>query len=192
MIQPVSIQKRFCRQVAQTLRDHDMVRPKDTVLMGISGGPDSMALARVMICLAPDLDLGLGVAHLNHGLRGKAADQDQAFVGKFAARLGLPFFCEQIDVAGLAKQQRTSVEEAGRNGRYDFFSRVAAAHGYVRIATGHTRDDNAEQVLMALLRGSGSQGLAGIPPVRERRFIRPLIDRPRREIVAFLDDLAQP
>jgi tRNA(Ile)-lysidine synthase len=192
MIQPVSIQKRFCRQVARTLKNHDMVRPKDTVLMGISGGPDSMALARVMICLARDMDLGLGVAHLNHGLRDTAADQDQAFAGAFAARFGLPFFCEQMDVAGLAKKRRISVEEAGRDCRYDFFSQKAAAHGYVRIATGHTRDDNAEQVLMALLRGSGSQGLAGIPPVREHRFIRPLIDRSRREIVAFLDDLAQP
>jgi tRNA(Ile)-lysidine synthase len=192
MTQTRSIQDIFCRHVAGTLQHHDMVHPKDTVLMGISGGPDSMALARALLCLAPKMALGLGVAHLNHGLRGRGADRDQAFVKKFAAGFNLPFFCEQMDVAGLAVQHRISLEEAGRNARYDFFLRVAAAGGYNRIATGHTKDDNAEQVLMAMLRGSGAKGLAGIPPVREHRFIRPLIDRSRKEIVAFLDDLDQP
>ncbi len=192
MIQPRSIQEMFCRHVARTLQHHDMVHPKDTVLMGISGGPDSVALARVLLCLAPKMNLTLGVAHLNHGLRGRDAEQDQAFTGNFAAGHNLPFFCEHMDVASLVQQHRLSVEEAGRNVRYDFFVRVAATHGYNRIATGHTRDDNAEQVLMALLRGSGAKGLAGIPPVREHRFIRPLIDRSRTEIVSFLEDLGQP
>ncbi|MCF8113904.1 MAG: tRNA lysidine(34) synthetase TilS [Desulfotignum sp.] len=191
MTQPLSIQDTFCRNVIQTIQDHDMVHPKDAVLIGVSGGPDSMALARVMICLAPDLDLRLCLAHLNHGLRGMNADQDQVFTKKFAAMHGLPFFCEQMDVATLAKQARTSVEETGRNARYDFFARMAATHGYTRIATGHTRDDNAEQVLMSLLRGSGSKGLAGIPPSRNHRFIRPLINRSRTEILAFLRDLDQ-
>jgi tRNA(Ile)-lysidine synthase len=192
MTQSSSIQEIFCRHVAGTLHYHDMVHPKDTVLMGISGGPDSMALARVLLCLAPKMALGLGVAHLNHGLRGRDAHRDQAFAKKFAAGFNLPFYCEQIDTAGLAEKHRISLEEAGRNARYDFFVRVAEARGYHRVATGHTKDDNAEQVLMALLRGSGAKGMAGIPPVREHRFIRPLIDRSRKEIVAFLDDLDQP
>ncbi|MFN2358380.1 MAG: tRNA lysidine(34) synthetase TilS [Desulfotignum sp.] len=168
-----------------------MIGKKEAVLIGVSGGPDSMALARVLIHLAPDWDLHLGVAHLNHGLRGASSDRDQAFTQQFAAMHNLPFFCEYRDVASLAKQARNSVEEAGRNARYDFFNQVADTHEFSRIATGHTRDDNAEQVLMGLLRGSGSKGLAGIPPLRENRFIRPLIDRSRQEILGYLDDLDQ-
>lgn len=193
MAQIYRIQKTFCRKVALTLQSqsHAMLRENDGVLIGISGGPDSIALARVLLCLAPDRKLRIGLAHLHHGLRGVNADHDQAFTREFAATYNLPFFCEKKDVSVLAKQTRTSVEEAGRNARYAFFTRIADTHGFVRIATGHTRDDNAEQVLMGLLRGSGSKGLAGIPPIREGRFIRPLIDRSRREILDFLDDLGQ-
>ena len=191
MAQLRPIWKAFCRDVDQTLQDHVMVRKNEAVLIGISGGPDSIALARVLICLAKERDLRLGLAHLNHGLRGADADHDQAFTRKFAAEFHLPFFCEQRDVSALAKQAGTSVEEAGRNARYAFFTQVADTRGFCRIATGHTKDDNAEQVLMGLLRGSGSKGLAGIPPIRENRFIRPLINRSRREILAFLDDLDQ-
>jgi tRNA(Ile)-lysidine synthase len=191
MTRPVPIQKTFCRNVARTLQDHAMVSKKEGVLIGISGGPDSMALARVLMHLAPDRDLHLGLAHLNHGLRGESSDRDQAFIQQFAAMSNLPFFCEYRDVAVMAKQSRTSVEEAGRNARYAFFNQVADTCGFSRIATGHTRDDNAEQVLIGLLRGSGSKGLAGIPPVRENRFIRPLIDRSRQEILGFLEDLDQ-
>jgi len=191
MAQHHPIWKTFCRDVDQTLQDHGMVRNNEAVLIGVSGGPDSIALARVLICLAKDRDLRLGLAHLNHGLRGADGDQDQVFSRKFAAANNLPFFCDKQDVAALAKQGGTSVEEAGRNARYAFFTRTADTGGFNRIATGHTRDDNAEQVLMGLLRGSGSRGLAGIPPIRENRFIRPLIDRSRREVLAFLDDLGQ-
>ncbi len=191
MARPVHIQKNFCREVARTLQDHTMVSKKEAVLIGISGGPDSIALARVLMHLAPDWDLHLGLAHLNHGLRGVTSDRDQAFAQQFADTCHLPFFCEYRDVASLAKQARTSVEEAGRNARYAFFNQVADTRGFSRIATGHTRDDNAEQVLMGLLRGSGSKGLAGIPPVRENRIIRPLIERSRQEILGFLDDLDQ-
>ena len=191
MARACRIQKTFCRKVALTLHNHDMVREHDGVLIGISGGPDSVALARVLLCLAPERKLRIGLAHLHHGLRGGNADHDQAFTREFAAMYNLPFFWEKKEIPALAKQTRTSVEEAGRNARYAFFARIAATHGFTRIATGHNRDDNAEQVLMGLLRGSGSKGLAGIPPIREDRFIRPLIDCSRREILGFLDDLDQ-
>lgn len=191
MAQLRPIWKVFCRDVNQTLQEHAMVSNNEAVLIGVSGGPDSIALARVLICLAKDRDLRLGLAHLNHGLRGADADQDQAFTRKFATEFHLPFFGENIDVSALADQTGTSVEEAGRNARYAFFTRVADTNGFSRIATGHTKDDNAEQVLMGLLRGSGLRGLAGIPPIRENRFIRPLINRSRSDILAFLDDLGQ-
>ncbi len=191
MTRPLSIPDRFCRNVNHTIQAHDMVRTGDTVLVAVSGGPDSMALVRVMMALAPGLNLGIGLAHLNHGLRGEDAGHDQAFVQQFADAHGLPCFCETGDVSALARNRKLSLEDAGRRARYDFFFRTAAAGGYKCIATGHTRDDNAEQVLMALLRGSGPAGLAGIPARREDRIIRPLIDCSRKEIMAFLTALGQ-
>ncbi len=186
-----SIRNRFCEKVAQTLAAHEMVQPKDTVLVAVSGGPDSMALVRALLRLAPELEIRIGLAHLHHGLRGLDADRDHAFVRQFAEDHGLPCFSEIQDVKRLADEKQGSLEETGRNARYDFFFRIAADHGYTCIATGHTRDDNAEQVLMALLRGSGSKGLAGIPAKRDSWIIRPLIDRSRQEIIDFLDALNQ-
>lgn len=150
-----------------------------------------MALARVLQRLAPELEVRIGLAHLHHGLRGPDADRDQTFVQAFAAVHGLPCFCGTRDVQALAGEKKTSLEDAGRQARYDFFFRTAATHGFTRIATGHTGDDNAEQVLMALIRGSGSTGLAGIPAKREDRIIRPLIDCSRQDILEFLDALGQ-
>jgi tRNA(Ile)-lysidine synthase len=191
MTRPLSIPDRFCREVIRTIQAHDMIRPGDAVLLAVSGGPDSMALVRVMMALAPGLDLRIGLAHLNHGLRGGDAGQDQAFVQQFADAHDLPCFCETRDVAALARNRKLSLEDAGRRARYDFFFRTADIHGYTSIVTGHTRDDNAEQVLLALLRGSGPAGLAGIPARRDDRIIRPLIDCSRKEIMAFLHALGQ-
>lgn len=191
MTHPLSIPDRFRREVIRTIQAHDMVRTGNAVLLAVSGGPDSMALVRVMMHLAPELEIRIGIAHLNHGLRGSDAGRDQAFVQQFADAHGLPCFCETRDVAALARKRKLSLEDAGRRARYDFFSRTAAANGYTCIATGHTREDNAEQVLMALLRGSGPAGLAGIPARRGDRIIRPLIDCSRREITAFLTALGQ-
>lgn len=191
MPRSISIPDSFCRKVVQTLVAHDMVQPGDAVLVAVSGGPDSMALARALNHVAPEFELRLGLAHLNHGLRGLYAHRDQAFVQQFADGHGLSCFSEIRNVKHLADEKGDSLEEAGRNARYDFFFRTAADHGYTRIATGHTRDDNAEQVLMALLRGSGSKGLAGIPAKRNSWIIRPLIDRSRQEIIDFLDALNQ-
>ncbi len=191
MPRSVLIPDRFCRKVIQTLAAHEMVQPKDAVLVAVSGGPDSMALARALTHVAPELELRIGLAHLNHGLRGPDADRDQAFVQQFAEVHGLPCFSETRDIKRLAREKGDSLEETGRNARYDFFFRTAADYGYTRIATGHTRDDNAEQVLMALVRGSGSKGLSGIPAKRNAMIIRPLIDRSRQEIIDFLEALNQ-
>jgi tRNA(Ile)-lysidine synthase len=182
----------FLREVFETISQFGMVQKKDAVLVGVSGGPDSVALVRVLACLTPGLDLmTLGIAHLNHGLRGEEAQRDEIFVQKLSCELGLPFFSETRDIRRLAKQEHISIEEAGRNARYAFFTKIADAQGFTKIATGHNRDDNAEQVLMNLLRGSGPKGRTGIPPVRENRFIRPLIQLPRARILNFLKEKEQ-
>ncbi len=141
-----------------------------------------MALLHILVQLAPVYPLHLGIAHLNHGMRPQAAEMEAALVQQEAARHHLPFHIEnvQIDTA------KGSIEERARQARYDFFDRVAEKNGYHKIALGHQADDNAEAVLMHLMRGSGIRGLSGIPPVRSGRFVRPLIHIPRRELIQFL------
>jgi len=182
----------FVREVFQTISRFNMIRKKETILVCVSGGPDSVTLVRVLLYLKERLNITtLGIAHLNHGIRGEESNGDEAFTKDLAARFCLPFFTKTMDIMGLAKKEHLSLEEAGRNARYAFFTKTADANGFTKIAMGHTLDDNAEQVLMNLIRGSGPKGLSGIPPVRENRFIRPLIQMPKSRILAFLKEKNQ-
>lgn len=160
----------------------------ERVVVGVSGGADSVALLRTLCDLRSELNLTLHVAHLDHGLRPGSAE-DAAFVLQMAAGLQVPTTVESVDVASLARAQKTSVEDAGRRARYAFFERVAVAVGAGAVATGHTRDDQVETVAMRLLRPAPWEGLAGIPPARPLggiRVIRPLLEVTRAEIVDFL------
>jgi tRNA(Ile)-lysidine synthase len=186
-MEKAALKKKFHHSVASTVREFNMLEPKDPVLVAVSGGPDSVALLLSLLHLKQAYDLSIGIAHLNHRLRGEDSLRDEAFVRDLAEQFSLPFFCEQKDVAAYAGQHRLSVEEAGREVRYDFFSRMANHHGYHKIAFGHNKNDNAELVLMNLLRGSGPKGLSGIPPVRDNRYIRPLIRMTKQEILDFLE-----
>lgn len=191
-MEPGKLKKGFYRTIKNTVREFNMLEPKDSVLVAVSGGPDSVALMRSLIFLKPSYDLDIGIAHLNHLLRGEDSLRDEAFVRELAQKFGLPFFCEQKDVRSHAEHHRLSVEEAGREVRYNFFSRLSRDHGYKKIATGHNKNDNAELVLMNLLRGAGPKGLSGIPPVRDNLYIRPLIRKTKKEILDFLKTEDQP
>jgi tRNA(Ile)-lysidine synthase len=168
----------------QTIRRHAMLAAGDQVLVAVSGGADSTALLHILLALAPTFDIDLAVAHLNHGLRGDAADADARFVLEMCQQLGLRFHGGRI---GL-DSRRGSLEERGRRERYAFLNDLARSHGYDKIALGHHMDDNAEAVLMHLLRGSGIRGLGGIPPKRGAKIIRPLIDQRHEALIAFLND----
>ncbi|HEV2439028.1 MAG TPA: tRNA lysidine(34) synthetase TilS [bacterium] len=175
-------------QVRETIRRHGMLAGGERVVVAVSGGPDSTALLSVLAALREELRLDLHVAHLNHGLRPEAGC-DAAAVAQTARALRCPYHEAAEDVAAAAARARRSIEDAGRDARYGFLAATARRIEAMVIATGHTRDDQAETVLMRLLRGSGPRGLAGIPPVRPHdglRVIRPLIDTPRAEIVAYL------
>ncbi len=165
-----------------------MFRPGDKVLVGVSGGPDSVVLLHILNAMRDRLPLHLAVAHLNHGLRGEASNRDESFVRNLAGKMGAPFFCERIDARALAGVQGRSLEETGRMARYEFFHRIADLHGFEKIAIGHHADDNAESVLMYLLRGSGILGLSGISPVWGSRIVRPLIRLHRKEILRYLSE----
>ncbi len=161
--------------------------PGDSVLIGVSGGADSVALLHIMIRLAPKYSLRLGIAHINHSLRGEDSDKDEAFVSDLAQQSDLPCYIAREDVSGYQKTRKLSLEEAGRQIRYAFFEKIRSEHRFDKIALAHHADDNAELVLMYLLRGSGVSGLSGIPPQRSGNIVRPLLDISRCEILNFLN-----
>jgi len=169
-----------------------MFQPGDAVLAAVSGGPDSVALLRILLELAPSRFARLAVAHMNHGLRGADSDADADFVRGLAAAHGLPCHVARTDEASIRARYSGSLEEAAREARYAFLRGIAEEEGCDKIATGHQGDDNAEWVLMALIRGSGPRGLSGIPPVREGRFVRPLLGLSRRDITDYLEAIHQP
>jgi len=177
----------FLSAVEATIRDYHMLTEGDAVLVGVSGGPDSVALLHSLVALAPKWSLRLVTAHLNHQLRGAAADQEAAFVGKLSMGLGIPCEIGSKDVAQYGNQHRLSLQEAARIVRYTFYAEAAAKYSGSKIAIGHHADDNAESIFMHLLRGTGPLGLIGMPPVRERHIIRPLIRSTREQILAFLE-----
>ena len=172
--------------VEAAIRHYHMLDEGDTILVGVSGGPDSVALLHSLVSLAPKWRLRLVVAHLNHQLRRASADQDAAFVGRLSNVLGIPCEIGSRNVAKYSAEQKLSLQEAARMVRYAFYDEVADKYSAGKIALGHHADDNAESILIHLLRGTGPLGLTGIRPVRHGRIIRPLIGLTRKEILAFL------
>lgn len=151
-------------RVRHAIERHRLAMPGETIVVGVSGGPDSLCLLHVLIRLAPDLNLNLHVAHLNHQIRGQEADADAAFVAELAADWGLLATIESTDVPALARAHKMAYEEAARRTRYTFLSRVAGKVGARTIAVAHNADDQTETVLMHWLRGSGLAGLRGMLP----------------------------
>jgi len=183
----------------RSIERYNMLCNGDTVLVGVSGGPDSMALLYLLMDIRNEYGITLKAAHLNHGFRKEAVDEAE-FVRKTAVSLGLPVIISSIDVPAIKETDGLSAQEAARKARYAFFAEAAEEAGASMVALAHTADDQAETVLMRLLRGSGPLGLSGIPPVRKissqeagvRRqgpiIIRPLIECSRKEIEKYISD----
>ena len=171
--------------VRRTIRRHHLATPSTRVVVALSGGGDSVALAHLLRVLHQEGDLTVaGAAHFNHQLRGEA-DRDEAFSLSLAERLGWPCLVEREDVAARARRDRRSLEHAARNARHEFFDRACEHFSADVVALGHTRDDQAETFLLRLLRGAGPRGLSAMHP-RSGRAIRPLLDCRRAELRAFL------
>ena len=169
--------------VRESLRSYQMLSEADRVICALSGGPDSVCLADVMLMLSAELGLRVECAHFNHLLRGEESARDERFAAEWCAERGVTCHMGRGAAAAFAAENRMGVEEAARTLRYAFLDGLGDAS--TRIATAHQADDQAETVLMNLLRGSGLKGLCGIPPVRGR-YIRPLLEVPREEILAYL------
>jgi len=172
-------------RIKKTIEKYDMLRPDESVVIGVSGGADSICLLHVLLELR-ESGTGLIVAHLDHGIRGKEAKRDASFVKRTAESLGLKFEQGEADVPRFRKESKLTLEEAARVLRYEFLENTRMKYGADKIATAHTLDDQAETVLMRLIRGSGSKGLSGIRPISNGVVIRPLIETPRREIEKYL------
>ena len=175
-------------KVIQTIKKYHMIGPGDHVIAGVSGGADSVALLSILYSLRDQWRLNITVAHLNHLLRGAAAKQDALFVADLAERLGLPCISEEHDVRAYQEREGLSLQEAARTVRYQFFLDLRQRIGARKVALGHTASDQAETLLMWLIRGTSAAGLAGIPPVRDDIFVRPLISITRAEIESYLNE----
>ncbi|TZE81585.1 tRNA lysidine(34) synthetase TilS [Calorimonas adulescens] len=172
-------------KVIATIKKYNMLEKGDGVVVGVSGGPDSLCLLYILYSLKETFDLNLYVAHVNHGIRGTEADEDAIFVEKIAGTLGLPFFVRRVNVPEIVKKTGLSSELVGRNVRYEFFNEIALKKQANRIAVAHNKNDLAETFLLHLIRGSGTTGLVGIRPVNGK-IIRPLIEVSRSEIEEYL------
>jgi len=154
-----------------------MLAPGDRVLAGVSGGADSVCLLLVL----KELGFSVSAAHLNHGLRGQASDDDESFTRRLAEKLAVPFFSKRVSIG------KPSIEAAGRVKRKEFFAGLVANHDFTKIALAHTRDDRVETFLMNLLRGAGMEGLVSMEP-SAGNLVRPLIETSRAEIEAYLKE----
>ncbi|HXG52612.1 MAG TPA: tRNA lysidine(34) synthetase TilS [candidate division Zixibacteria bacterium] len=188
----------LAEQVKKTIRRHRLAAPGERILVAVSGGPDSTALLQLLYELRAELELGLEVAHLEHGLRGKESAADAAFVEGLARRLELPFHLGSVDLPELkSRAGKGNVEALARAERYRFFAEVARRRNLAAVATAHTLDDQAETVLMRFLRGAGLRGLGGMAPVRildrsaagegaPLKVIRPLLEVAKADILRYL------
>lgn len=176
----------FLKKASRTIATYAMFEPGDSVLVCVSGGPDSTALLYALLDLSAELSLTLSIAHFNHAIRTEEADKEAGFVKSLAKKLDIPFYVKKENVLRFKKISRLSLEEAARELRYKFFFDLADKKGFTKIALGHHSDDNAEQVLINLIRGSGLTGLSGIPAKRQNIIVRPLIHSSRDEIEEFI------
>ena len=167
----------------KTIKKFNMLKKGDAVVVCVSGGVDSVVLLHVLTGLAEEYRLSIMAVHLNHSLRGKESDRDEAFVRRLAKKMGVRFVSEKVNVRSLAKKGE-SLQDAARDARLRFFEETAGRYKAQRIATGHNMDDQAETMIMRLLKGTGLAGLGGIPPKRGK-YIRPLIDISRGEIEEY-------
>ena len=171
-------------QVVNTIKKYNLIQDGDGVVIGVSGGPDSICLLHILNEIKNKLNFKIYVAHLNHLIR-KEADEETEYVEKFCKNLGIDCYIKRIDVVKIANNLKRGIEETGRQIRYEFFNEVLEKTKSNKIATAHNNNDKVETILMNILRGSGTSGLKGIEPIRDNKYISPLIDIERGEIEKY-------
>lgn len=171
-------------KVLKTIEKYNLIKPEDKIVIGVSGGPDSICLLHILNTLKNKINFEIYVAHINHMIR-EIADEETEYVQKTCEKLNVECYVKKVNVIEIAKKEKKGTEETGRNIRYDFFNEIAKKVGANKIATAHNKNDKVETVILNILRGSGLSGLKGIESKRNEKYIRPLIEIERKEIEEY-------
>ncbi len=169
------------QKILETIKKYNLIQSGDSIVIGVSGGPDSICLLTVLNNLKEKLNFKIYVAHINHMIR-KEADEETKYVQDFCKKIKVECFTKRVDVLSIAKEKKQGTEETGRKIRYEFFEDILQKTNSNKIATAHNNNDKVETIIMNVLRGSAASGLKGIEPIRDGKFIRPLIEIERKEI----------
>ena len=169
-------------KVREYILENELIDKGDNILVALSGGPDSVCLLHILARLRSEFNLRLGAIHINHLLRGEEAIDDENYTKELCRALDVENYVERIDIRAIAEKEGQSIELAGREERYKAFNKIKEKSSYNKIAVAHNSNDQAETILMRLMRGSGLEGLTGIKAKREDGIIRPILCLNRNEI----------
>ncbi len=173
------------QKIFKFVTKYQLIENGDKIVLGVSGGPDSIAMLNILHKISKEINFEIFVAHINHGLR-ENAEMDEKFVQDFCQKIGVPFFVKHVNIKQIAQEQKRGIEETGRKIRYEFFDEIMEKTASNKIAIAHHCNDNAETILMNLLRGTGTKGLIGIEK-KNGKYIRPLLEIKRHEIEEYLN-----
>ena len=174
-------------KVLETIKKYNLIEAGDKIVLGVSGGPDSISMLDILRQLKKEIGFEIYVAHINHMIREEAID-DEKYVQNYCEKNNIEFYAKRIDVPQIANSKKIGTEEAGRKVRYEFFEEILQKTGSNKIAIAHNKNDKIETIIMHLLRGSGLSGLKGIEPIRDNKYIRPLIECERQEIEKYCEE----
>ena len=177
------------QKVLNTIKEYKLIENGDRVIVGVSGGPDSISLLNVLNKIQKNkiINFEIIVVHINHQIR-KEADSDEEYVKEYCEKNQIKCYTKRIDVIKYANNNKMGLEEAGRKLRYEFFDEIVKKEKANKIAIAHNKNDKAETIIMNIIRGSGISGLRGIEPIRDEKYIRPIIDCERYEIEKYAEE----
>ncbi len=175
------------QKVLRFIKENELYSPGEKVLVALSGGPDSVFLLHFLNKFKNKFKIEIGAVHINHRLRGSDSERDELFCKAICDELSVPFYILRKDIKSYSKKNKISLEVAGRKIRYEFFEKISSENKYDKIVTAHNADDNAETVLLNLIKGTGIKGIAGIP-VKRNNIVRPILSLTKKEILDYLNE----
>ncbi len=176
-------------KVLNTIKKYNLIKNGDKIVLGVSGGPDSISMLDILNNIKKEnqINFNITVAHVNHLIREEAID-DEKYVQEYCEKNKIEYYIKRIDVQNIARERKIGTEEAGRIARYDFFEEILEKTNSNKIGIAHNKNDKIETIIMHILRGSGISGLKGIEPIRDNKYIRPLIECERTEIEQYCEE----
>ena len=175
------------KKVLETIKKYNLIENGDKIVLGVSGGPDSITMLDILRQLREELEFEIVVAHINHMIREEAIE-DEKYVQEYCKKNNIECYIKRIDVEKIANTKKIGTEEAGRKVRYEFFEEILQKTCSNKIGIAHNKNDKIETIIMHILRGSGISGLKGIEPKRDNKYIRPLIECERSEIEQYCEE----